>query len=259
MFFNSNKIFFAISSVMMFLLLISGNSVGYITYIRDKAANFINKATYEIYIIESSLSNLYKNSKNLLFIYDENISLKQNNLLLKYEIQRLKSLEFENKQLKKQVNLAPYQDFGYVSARVMTNVIGPYNYSAMITAGSRDGLKEGNAVINHEGLVGKIIAVYEKTASVLLITDLNSKISVMTSNFLEKTIISGGNKNKLQLLYLNDYKKVSIGEMLVTNNNGGLFPEGIPTAIIESIKDNEIIAKPMVDMSQLDYVRILVK
>jgi rod shape-determining protein MreC len=205
------------------------------------------------------MSHIYQNIKDLIFIYDKNIELRQHNSLLQYEIQRLRALEFENRQLKNQANLVENGDFKYISARVVTNVVGPYNYYATILAGVNDGLKEGQVVINNQGLVGKIIQVYDKTASVLLVTDLNSKIPVITSNFLEKAIISGSNENKLKLLYLTDNKKISIGEIVVTNDNGGFFPTGIPVATIESIAESYILAKPLVDITKLDYVKILIK
>jgi rod shape-determining protein MreC len=243
----------------MATLLLLGNSSNYFLYVRNKATNIIHNVIYKADLTTSKLSNLYQNIKDLALIYDKNIELKQHNSILKYEIQRLNALEYENRQLKKQVNLVETGDFKYISARVITNVIGPYNYYATILAGKKDGLKEGQVVINNQGLVGKIIEVYDKTASVILVTDLNSKVPIITSNFLEKAIISGSNENKLRLLYLNDNKKLEIGEIVVTNDNGDFFPTGIPVATIESISENYILAKPVVDITKLDYVKILIK
>jgi rod shape-determining protein MreC len=243
----------------MATLLMLGNSSNYFLYVRNKSTNILHNIIYKADATTSKLSHLYQNIKDLVFIYDKNIELKQHNSLLKYEIQRLRALEFENRELKKQVNLVENGDFKYVSARVITNVIGPYNYYATILAGEQNGLKEGQVVINNQGLVGKIIQVFDKTASVLLVTDLNSKVPIVTSKFLEKAIISGSNENKLRLLYLNDTKKVEIGEVVVTNDNGEFFPTGIPVATIESISENYISAKPVVDITKLDYVKILVK
>ena len=180
---------------LMILLLFFGNSSGYFIYLRDRSTNLLHNFIYRIDLASDKSSRIFSNITNIANISDQNISLKQQISLLKYKIQSLESLEIENKQLKKIVNLVNDTDLKYVSARIITNIGGPYNYSATISAGADNGIKIGQIVINNHGLVGKITHVYDKTSSILLVSDMNFKIPVITANSFEKAIISGNNKS----------------------------------------------------------------
>jgi rod shape-determining protein MreC len=257
MFVFLNRFIFIILILLLSWILFFGKSVNYISYLRIKATNLCDPVIINVSKGVDECFNLYTVAKNLLYLYEQNIQLKQQISLLEYQIQNQKSLEIENRQLKKQIHLVNQKDVRYISAKIITNLIGPYNYHATILAGEQDGIKKGQIVINNKGFVGKIIQVNQKTSSVLLVTDINSRVPIITTHFLEKGIISGSNQNNLRLLYLADTKNISIGEIVYATYDENIFPTGIPVASISSITKNSVLATPTVDITKLDYVMVL--
>src|SRR5690606_29456025 len=68
-----------------------------------------------------------------------------------------------------------------VMARVVAENNGPFAASRIANAGAANGVREGFAAVNENGLVGRVIRVGEYTSRILLVTDFSSRIPVMGS------------------------------------------------------------------------------
>ena len=66
-----------------------------------------------------------------------------------------------------------------VTARVVAEENGPFAASRIANAGAANGVREGFAAINENGLVGRVVRVGEYTSRILLLTDFASRIPVM--------------------------------------------------------------------------------
>jgi rod shape-determining protein MreC len=194
---------------------------------------------------------------NFIYIKEQNISLKQENELLKYRLKQIKQFESDNIELKKLINFVSDINLKFISTKVVSNSIGPFIHSAIILAGKNHGVKKGQPVINHQGLVGRIIEVGDKTSRVLLVTDINSKIPAITENSRERIIAAGSNFNRLEALYLTDENKIKPGEMVISTGDGEFFPPGLPIGIIVEVKNKMAIVKPIIDVTKLDYVSVV--
>ncbi len=64
------------------------------------------------------------------------------------------SLDSENRILRTQLNYVPDPDPSFVTARVIGDTGGAFVHSMLINAGSRDGIRKGQAVTAGENLVG---------------------------------------------------------------------------------------------------------
>ena len=58
----------------------------------------------------------------------------------------------------------------------------------MLNAGSRDGVEKGHAVIDGTGMVGRVVEVGQRSARVLILTDLNSRIPIMVGTTGDRAI-----------------------------------------------------------------------
>jgi rod shape-determining protein MreC len=47
------------------------------------------------------------------------------------------------------------------------------------------------------------------------------------------------------------------GDVLVTSGIGGVFPPGIPVAVVATIQKDKTIAKPLADPSRIDFAMVL--
>lgn len=186
----------------------------------------------------------------------ENERLKQENLKLTEWYQRAVTLETENTYLKDMLNLAPEPNARYVSARVLSDSSSSFVKTLLVTAGKAHGVNKNQAVLSTNGLVGRITETGQKTARVLLITDINSRVPVLLENSRQHAVLAGQNNEMPILTYLPANTPIENGTRIITSGYGGIFPMGLPVGRI--VKDNSGIAKVQLfaDFSHLTHVRI---
>lgn len=193
----------------------------------------------------------------MVFVYEENKELRQENDRLSRIQGMAEKLEIENRRLKELLRFAPDATVSYVSARIVTSTSGPYARTAIIGSGEKNrDIKKGSVVVNQDGLVGRVAEVGDNSSRIMLITDINSRIPVVTSVSGEKGILSGNNTETLLLEHLPIDTKVHAGEKLVTAGDGNFFPPGIPVGVVQSVTSKDITVKPYVSWSRLEYVSV---
>lgn len=205
----------------------------------------------------ATVGRIVDRARELAALREENARLReQNERLLQWQ-QVARKLEAENRTLRGLLRLAPDPSVSFISARVIADSGGAFARSLLINAGARDGVRKGQAVVTGEGLVGRIAAVGDRSARVLLITDLNSRIPVVVDSTRERAVLAGDNSDRPQLQRLGIDARVWPGERIVTSGHGGAFPPGLPVGIVASVTETEIRVQPYVEWSRLEYVRVV--
>lgn len=195
--------------------------------------------------------------RQFLAIHQENMRLTEENArLLKWQTVA-RQVEEENAVLRELLNFKPGPEANYLAARVISDDGGTFSESMLIYAGVREGVKNGQAVVTGEGLVGRIAGVAYRSARVLLVADLNSRIPVMIESSRARGIMAGRNEEKPILTKLPPGTIVSPGDRIVTSGHGGAFPQGIPVGIVSNVDDALVEITPFVDSQRLEIVRIV--
>ena len=118
----------------------------------------------------------------LFFLRSEHARLKLENERLAMWQQAARRLEAENAALRELLRLTPQPADDYVTARAVGGSGGAYVRSLLINAGSNQGIGEGQAAVDGNGLAGRVLHVGRRSARVLLITDINSRIPVVVGS-----------------------------------------------------------------------------
>lgn len=108
---------------------------------------------------------------------------------------------------------------------------GPFVHARLIDAGWERGVREGHPVLTERGLVGRVVTAGETTARVLLLTDLNSRIPVMTEDGEARALLTGDNSSAPRLEFVNRGAVLARDERIVTSGDGGLLPRGLPVGV----------------------------
>ncbi|MSO71827.1 MAG: rod shape-determining protein MreC [Alphaproteobacteria bacterium] len=145
----------------------------------------------------------------------------------------------------------------YITGRVIAGAGGPYVKSVLVGAGRSAGLRPGQPVINNDGLVGRVTEVGERSALVVLLNDLNSHIPVLVEPQDEHAILAGDNGAQPRLTFLPPNATVTQGQRVVTSGHGGIFPPGLLVGTIVAVEAKAPRIEPAVDLSRLDFVRVL--
>jgi rod shape-determining protein MreC len=111
-------------------------------------------------------------------------------------------------------------------------------------------------VVDERGLLGRVITAGNRSARVLLLTDLNSRVPVMIEGANLKAILVGDNSGQPVLEYLPPGSRITAGARVITTPDGGVFPPGVPVGTIAVGTRT-----PRVDLftaeGRADFVRIL--
>lgn len=200
---------------------------------------------------------------NVLAHVQDWVWLKEENERLRLERDRLlhwqtlaQRLEAENASLKQLLNYVPEGAPRVVSARVVGDPAGAFAQSLLANAGGADGVAKGQIVLSGEGLVGRVVAVAPRTARVLLLTDLNSRVPVVVGPGRIRAILAGDNSERPKLAHIDSDAEIVPGDAVVTSGTTGAFPPGIPVGVVAGVDAKVPSVRPRIDRSRIESVRI---
>ncbi|CAN0564528.1 unnamed protein product, partial [Laminaria digitata] len=190
-------------------------------------------------------------------VYEENAQLREQNArLLEWQSAAL-ALAAENSTFRKMLNFVPERGASFSAARVIGDSGGVFVRSVLINGGTVDGIQKGDAVVNGDGLIGRVAESGRRSGRVLLLSDLNSRIPVVGEKSRVRAILAGDNSPLPKLAFLPPGAPLEVGDRIVTSGHGGVFPAGLPVGRISSIGDGGIRVQPFADFYRLEYVRII--
>jgi rod shape-determining protein MreC len=198
-----------------------------------------------------------ENAQNLMALAKENADLREANRRLRSWQAVAYRLEAENGALRELLRMVPDPQSRYVTARVVADNGGAFVRSVLVNAGARDGVVQGQAAVTGEGLAGRVAQVGGRSAQVLLLTDMNSRIPVMLAHSRERAMLAGNNTNRPALLYLGPRSRVEPGDRVLTSGDGGVFPAGLPVGVVAASDDGTVRVQPFVDWDRMEYLRLI--
>jgi len=224
-------------------------------YFRAFVKDVIYRGALIVSAPSKSINNFSDFVKQHVSLYDDYSKLKVENNELKNKISETNFLELENNQLRKLIEEQASSTSNLTSARVMLDKQSPYLNSFIINIGSNKNIKNGMAVLDGKNFIGRIVDVNFFSSRVLLISDLNSKIPIITEPSANHAILSGHGGNKPTLEYLPENHNIQDGDKVYTSGKEGIFFPGIPIGEVE-IEDDDIKVLLFSDLSQITFVNI---
>jgi len=208
-------------------------------------------ATYPL----KSFSSFYQFMENHINLYSNYKELITENKELKNNISKSDFLELENSQLRKLIDEQAVSSSDLVSARVMLDKQSPYLNSFVINIGSNKNIKNGMAVLDGKNFIGRTVDVNFFSSRVLLVSDLNSKIPVLSEPSGNHAILSGHGTSEPTLEYLSENHTIQDGDKVYTSGKGGIFTPGIAVGKVK-INKKKIKVLLFSDLSQITFVNI---
>src|SRR3984885_10821260 len=187
---------------------------------------------------------------------EENARLREENEELRRWQSIALTLDAENHRLKIALRWIPDPEASYVTARVVADVGGVYAKAVLLSVGPNHGLRKGEIALDERGLVGRITEVGSRTARVLLITDMNSRVPVILEGSRSHAILAGTNGPRPRLLYWSEGTVPKEGERVVTSAEANAFPANLPVGTVRYDANGIPEVKPDAQLRVLDFVRI---
>ena len=189
--------------------------------------------------------------------------LQLENERLRIEQLELQSLQAENAELRRLLDVSQRQPARLLQGQVQSISTDPFIHQVTIRRGSNAGVEEGFPVLSAEGLVGQVIAVYPHAADVLLISDGRHQIPIQVQRSRIRGIARGiGRWDQLEMVNLPETADIQVGDILETSGLGGRYPQGIPVARVTGVTQlsgqpfARVIAEPLSALNRLNLVMI---
>lgn len=143
-----------------------------------------------------------------------------------------------------------------------------FSWTVTIDAGSSDGIEMDMTVINGDGLVGRVLKVYDTTSTVVLLVDPSSAVGGRVAGSQEIGIVAGtGRQNSLQFQLLDPLGQVEAGDAIVTfgSKDGRPYAPGLPIGEVVDVSGTAgalarvATVSPFADVSRLSVVGVVIR
>jgi rod shape-determining protein MreC len=170
----------------------------------------------------------------------------------------------ENTRLKELMNASDMLDDQVLIGEIIGVDPDPYRHEAIVNKGSQDGVYEGQAVLDAEGLMGQVVEVGALTSRVLLITDATHGVPVhVNRNGVRAIAVGSGKLDMLRLLHVPATADIVQGDLLVSSGLGGRFPKGYPVGVVTLVQHDPglpfatVQAQPMANLDRSRHVLLV--
>lgn len=167
----------------------------------------------------------------------DNEKLRAEQLKLGQQAQVLQALAAENAQMRQLMEARSRLPRQTVFAEILYTARDPFSRKVFVDKGGQSGIKAGQAVVDHIGVIGQVTRVHPLLAEVTLITDKDQAIPVqVVRNGLRAVAFGGGDGTTLDLRYMAANAEIQSGDLLVTSGIDGTYPPGLPVARVARIE-----------------------
>lgn len=184
----------------------------------------------------SRVSNFFVTQSSL---QRDNERLARDNFLNAGLLQTQQALVAENQHLRALLEMQERAEQSSVSAEILYFGRDPFGRKVIVDKGATQGIEEGAAVVDDTGLIGQVSRAFPWTAEIALITDREQVVPVqIVRNGLRAVVFGMGYDGALDLRFMPVNAEIENGDVLVTSGIDGVYPAGLPVAVVSNIERN---------------------
>jgi rod shape-determining protein MreC len=182
------------------------------------------------------------------FLTTENLKLSQSQT----DLNRLRSLLGYSEQFSMSTTMAQ---------AIMLDTSSRFK-SLVIDRGADDKIEVNDAVVNANGLIGRVILTTRDMAKVQLLVDNNSAVGALVERTRRQGVVRGDGGNGSQMYDVPSLADVQPGDLITTAGIDGIYPKGIPIGtVVRAEKGQDLFKsihmKPAVDFGSIEEVIVI--
>lgn len=193
----------------------------------------------------------------------ENMLLRRQLAALEQKVADYHEAYVENLRLRRLLDFKSTIEAETVAAQVVMHDMTGWFQTLIIDKGFKDDIKPDMAVVNDEGVVGRVLDVSDHFSRILLITDPGSAVDAIVQRNRVRGVMAGKDANGCLLRYVRGNLDVQVGDLIISSGKDGVYPKGLRLGVVQGIfKDpvdlfQKIEVKPLVRLSALEEVLII--
>ena len=256
----------AVAAVVFFLILRNSNEISLaengIGTLFSRVQNVLVSAT-------SGVRNFFTRWHNYDILEKEYNELSLEHQQTSLQLDSAQEALKENDRLKTLLDArSSYEALDPIYAKVIARAPGQWFETFSINRGNRQGISTGMAVVNGDGLIGRVYEVGVNYAKVICIIDTRSAVAVMVQSTRDNGIMRGeitqsAERAECYVYYLPSLNNVVPGDTVITSGTDSLFPKGLHIGTVTAVsmdagsEGSYAVVSPSVDFKHLEEVFVL--
>ena len=247
----------AVLGILSLALMVADHRGGFLDAFRAAASTAVHPVRRAVDAPFSAWESLGGELRTRADLRAENVELQAENLGLKLRLMRFEALERENQRLRAAREGSSRVVQRSLVAEIMKLDLDPFRQRVLVNKGARDGVYDGQAALDANGVFGQVTRVGPVSAEIIMISDPEHAIPVAVNRTGVRTIAVGtGRTDRVALPYLPRNADLEEGDLVVTSGLGGVFPPGYPVArVLEVTRDPaqpllQVVAEPLAELDR---------
>lgn len=226
-----------------------------------QGASFFNSANSFV----ASVNGFSQNTKEYFSLREVNTRLADENTKLRRKLEQLNQAALQADTIGS-ADSAVIKRFDFISAKVVNNATDLQTNFITINRGSADGVEAGMAVINDQGIVGKVKITSKHFSVVTSLLNIDIMVSaLMTRTGYFGTVQWDGahDPDHVKLKFIPLHVKPMVGDTIVSSGYSGVFPQGVMIGTIARINPSpetsfhDLDVKLSQDFRKLSYATVI--
>ena len=212
--------------------------------------------------IGGSAEDMYHGYLDMRRAVNENLELRRKVAGLTTENVKLRQTETDLRRLRNLLHYSEHFNMQTSMAHtIMIDTSGRFK-AVIIDRGSGDGVEVNDAIVNANGLIGRVVLTTNDLAKVQLVTDNNSAIGTLIERTRRQGVLRGDGTGIVEMHDIPALSDVKVGDRIITAGIDGIYPKGIPVGIIVKAEQGpnlfkNIQVRPSVDFGTIEEVIVI--
>lgn len=248
-----------IAGIVIGLILLTMSLVAPKTFagLRGVALDVTASVTDPLHGVTATVGGLITGAGNYWDAAHQNAALKRDRQAMLRRMVEAKAILQENRQLKATLQLRERSEEVVAVGRIVGSSFSNPRRFAILSAGTRDGVRRGMPVRSPDGLVGRVIDAGALASRVLLVSD---RANIVPARLLRggiPVISQGRGDGTVDVRPLevgrNPFRR---GDIIITSGTGGLYPPLVPIARVVKLDDDGAVAVPLADPATTSFAMV---
>ncbi|KUO51563.1 MAG: hypothetical protein APF76_12975 [Desulfitibacter sp. BRH_c19] len=202
-------------------------------------------------------------------LLEENNDLKEQVRGLVLQNSTMEEYRLENKRLNQLLGLRDSNEdqLELLAAKVIGRNLGNWFDTIVVNKGENHGIRMNMPVINHQGLVGRVVATSRNTAEIMLLLDRDSAVGAMVQQNRTLGVVEATTTEEypLQMIHISHDAPIDVGDILITSGLGEIFPKGLKIGYVTEVvmAPNGLVKQamiiPYVEFGKLEEVMVVMQ
>ncbi len=238
------------------ILLISNT----LSSLKNSAQNASDRPLSGISLLKHELSGIIFYHRNMI----QAEKLNDQAGALRRQLFDLRELYQENIRLKALLNFKQKSPLRLIPARVIARSLDAWSCTVIIDKGKNNRVVPGMAVINLQGLVGRVLESADNSSKVLLINDPNQGISSIVQRSRQEGLVNGTLGSNLIMRYLPDDTQIAKGDTIITSELSRIYPKGLLIGKVVNVGrdfsglNRLAVVKPAAELASIEEVFVII-